>query len=80
MKTGDPKGFQSSNLCASARLNKGLPKGNPFVFMALRIQLEYPLRISREKRFIFSRFSCQKRRVQRRSHFHVWRTAAAELQ
>ncbi|ORH09685.1 hypothetical protein B5Z95_00175 [Salmonella enterica subsp. enterica serovar Newport] len=30
LKTGDPKGFQSSNLCASARLNKGLtgdPKG-----------------------------------------------------
>lgn len=33
LKTGDPKGFQSSNLCASARLNKGLPKGNPFVFL-----------------------------------------------
>ncbi|AAX64944.1 Hypothetical protein SCH_1038 [Salmonella enterica subsp. enterica serovar Choleraesuis str. SC-B67] len=37
LKTGDPKGFQSSNLCASARLNKGLPKGSPFVFWALRI-------------------------------------------
>lgn len=34
LKTGDPKGFQSSNLCASARLNKGLPKGSPFVFLA----------------------------------------------
>lgn len=34
LKTGDPKGFQSSNLCASARLNKGLPKGSPFVFEA----------------------------------------------
>ena len=34
LKTGDPKGFQSSNLCASARLNKGLPSGNPFVFLA----------------------------------------------
>lgn len=34
LKTGDPKGFQSSNLCASARLNKGLPKGSPFVFWA----------------------------------------------
>ncbi|CDF53217.1 conserved hypothetical protein [Salmonella enterica subsp. enterica serovar Bovismorbificans str. 3114] len=33
LKTGDPKGFQSSNLCASARLNKGLPKGSPFVFL-----------------------------------------------
>ena len=56
MKTGDPKGFQSSNLCASARLNKGLPKGSPFVFLALRIQLEYPLRIFREKRLIFHDF------------------------
>ena len=37
LKTGDPKGFQSSNLCASARLNKGLPKGNPFVFWAVGI-------------------------------------------
>lgn len=43
LKTGDPKGFQSSNLCASARLNKGLPKGNPFVFWAVGIQLEYPV-------------------------------------
>ncbi|ECI3451121.1 hypothetical protein DLR11_04450 [Salmonella enterica subsp. salamae] len=32
LKTGDPKGFQISNLCASARLNKGLPRGSPFVF------------------------------------------------
>ena len=24
LKTGDPKGFQSSNLCASARLKKGV--------------------------------------------------------
>ncbi|ECE0732153.1 hypothetical protein DRM25_19605 [Salmonella enterica subsp. houtenae] len=24
MKTGDPEGLQSSNLCASARLNKGV--------------------------------------------------------
>lgn len=37
LKTGDPKGFQSSNLCASARLNKGLPKGSPFVFRRYRI-------------------------------------------
>ncbi|ORJ50588.1 hypothetical protein B2M27_09960 [Kluyvera intermedia] len=35
LKTGDPKGFQSSNLCASARLNKGLPFGRPFVFLVL---------------------------------------------
>ncbi len=41
LKTGDPKGFQSSNLCASARLNKGLPKGSPFVFRDVRIHLEY---------------------------------------
>ncbi|PWY09385.1 hypothetical protein DL345_07015 [Citrobacter koseri] len=37
LKTGDPKGFQSSNLCASARLNKGLPKGSPFVFVSKNI-------------------------------------------
>ena len=45
LKTGDPKGFQSSNLCASARLNKGLPKGSPFVFLAVGIVLVYSLGI-----------------------------------
>ncbi|EAQ6364964.1 hypothetical protein DQZ83_22505 [Salmonella enterica subsp. enterica serovar Oranienburg] len=45
LKTGDPKGFQSSNLCASARLNKGLPKGSPFVFWGVRTHLEYSLGI-----------------------------------
>ncbi|ECI3331229.1 hypothetical protein DNY36_09120 [Salmonella enterica subsp. diarizonae] len=45
LKTGDPKGFQSSNLCASARLNKGLPKGSPFVFEA-KNKKEYSQRIS----------------------------------
>ncbi|AUV01607.1 hypothetical protein C2U51_11580 [Enterobacteriaceae bacterium ENNIH1] len=40
MKTGDPKGFQSSNLCASARLNKGLPLGKPFVFLVLNTFIE----------------------------------------
>lgn len=33
LKTGDPKGFQSSNLCASANIYKGLPKGSPFLFL-----------------------------------------------
>lgn len=32
-----PEGLQRSNFCASARLNKGLPKGSPFVFEAKKI-------------------------------------------
>ncbi len=42
LENRDPKGFQSSNLCASAGLNKGLPKGNPFVLGA-RNKKEYPV-------------------------------------
>lgn len=67
LKTGDPKGFQSSNLCASARLNKGLPKGSPFVFLAIGILLEYSVRIFGKK---ISRISCQKWRIERWRYLH----------
>ncbi|PSY87825.1 hypothetical protein C7B02_27010 [Escherichia coli] len=35
LKTGDPKGFQSSNLCASAKQSRGYQMVAPFFFLFL---------------------------------------------